>query len=290
LEDTDPFFKSSVRNLERGGFMKIHSRDYFTLIQEELDEWEVLKEKEIVHRIGKGDLAIKKSLYREYPAAVRHYKSLFPNNHLDIVDLQKIQHLTLLTESFFDVIDNPDSNERSILNWIRDEKAYFIIASIMKGSFSFGHHGAFVFPEFQLGNSYQVDYLIVGKSSGGYEFIFVELEHPNKNITISSGHLGDAMRKGERQVIDWKYWLESNYATIYETFMKYKSPRQEMPQEFMKYDSTRIHYAVIAGRRNDFNERTYQLKRQKKLSDNILLLHYDNLYDSAKELIGKPTY
>lgn len=270
--------------------MKIHSRDYCILTQEEKEEWEILKEKEIVPGIGNGDFVVRRSLYREYPVAVRHYKSLFPNNHLDIVELQQTERLTSLAEMFLAVIDSPNSNERSILNWIREEKAYFIIASIMKGYYSFGHHDAFVFPEFQLGNSFQVDYLIVGRSSGGYEFIFVELEHPNKNITLANGHLGDAMRKGERQVTDWKYWLESNYTTLYETYKKYKSPRKDLTEEFIKYDSSRIHYVVVAGRRNDFNDRTYQLKRQKRQTENILMLHYDNLYDSAKALIGEPTY
>ncbi|WP_257351437.1 Shedu anti-phage system protein SduA domain-containing protein [Pseudalkalibacillus decolorationis] len=118
----------------------------------------------------------------------------------------------------------------------------------------------------------------------------MELEHPNKNITINSGHIGDALRKGERQVIDWKCWLEANFSSIYETFKKYKSPIQELPIEFMKYDSSRMHYAVIAGRRSNFTEKTYQIKRQSKLSNNIQFLHYDNLYDSAKSLIGKSTY
>ncbi|EGQ23769.1 hypothetical protein HMPREF9372_2653 [Sporosarcina newyorkensis 2681] len=267
--------------------VKIYSRDFTVLTKEELKEWEILKDKEVVHR--SGNFVVRRSKYREYPAAVRHYESLFPNNHLDIVDLQKIEQLTKLTEKFHQMIDNPNSNERSILNWIRENRAYFIIASIMKGPYNFGHHDAFIFPEFQLGNTYQVDYLIVGRNSGGYEFIFVELEHPNKNITLADGHLGDAIRKGERQVIDWKYWLEANYATLYETFNKYKDPKKLLPVEFMKYDSTRIHYAVIAGRRNDFNEKTYQLKRQK-LTEGILLLHYDNLYDSAMALIGESTY
>lgn len=193
--------------------MKIYSRDFTVLTKEELKEWEILKDKEVVHR--SGNFVVRRSKYREYPAAVRHYESLFPNNHLDIVDLQKIEQLTKLTEKFHQMIDNPNSNERSILNWIRENRAYFIIASIMKGPYNFGHHDAFIFPEFQLGNTYQVDYLIVGRNSGGYEFIFVELEHPNKNITLADGHLGDAIRKGERQVIDWKYWLEANYATLY---------------------------------------------------------------------------
>lgn len=286
-----PILFSYVRKEKLDGecIMKIYSRDYTTLTQEEIEEWEVLKEKEIVRRIGKGDLAIRKSLYREYPVAVRHYESLFPNNHLDIVDLQKVEYLTTLTEEFHQLIDTSTSNERSILNWIREKKSYFIIASIMKGPYSFGHHDAFIFPEFQLGNTYQVDFLIVGRNSGGYEFIFVELEHPNKNITLSDGHLGDAIRKGERQVTDWKYWLEANYTTLYETFNKYKAPRETLPIEFMKYDSTRVHYAVVAGRRSDFNERTYQLKRQKT-AENILLLHYDNLYDFANSLIGESTY
>lgn len=160
---------------------------------------------------------------------------------------------------------------------------------MLKAYFSFGHHDTFIFPEFQLGTSYQVDYLLVGKNSGGYEFIFVELEHPNKNITLENGHLADALRKGERQALDWKYWLEANYSTLYETFSKYKSPNVNLPIEFMKYDSTRIHFVVIAGKRDNFSERTYQLKRQKQ-SEKILLLHYDNLYDSAKALIGKSTY
>lgn len=255
-----------------------------------MKEWEILKEKEIIQRIGDGKLAIRKSLYREFPVAVRHYISLFPNNHLDIVDLQNVEYLSALIQEFHSLIENPSSNERSVLNWIQEQKAYFIIASIMKGGYSFGHHDAFIIPEFQLGNSYQVDYLLIGKSSGGYEFIFVELEHPNKNVTLNNGHIGDALRKGERQVIDWKYWLEANYSSLYETFRKYKSPNQDLPPEFLKYDSTRIHYAVIAGRRSDFNERTYQVKRQMKLSNNILVFHYDNLYDSARSLIGKSTY
>jgi hypothetical protein len=63
--------------------MNIHSRDYSTLTAQELIEWEILKEREIIHKIGMGGLAIRKSLYREYPMAVRHYMSLFPNNHLE---------------------------------------------------------------------------------------------------------------------------------------------------------------------------------------------------------------
>ncbi|AZU60270.1 Shedu anti-phage system protein SduA domain-containing protein [Neobacillus mesonae] len=267
--------------------MKIYDRDYNFLTEQEENEWEVLKEKEIIKRLGK--LKVKRSLYREYPVAVRHKMSLFPNNHLDIVDLQNEEQLLMLIEEYSEIIANQTMNERDILNWIKEKRAYFIIASIMKNYYSFGHHDAFIIPEFQLGNSYQVDYLLIGKSSGGYEFIFVELEHPNKNTTISSGHLGETFRKGLNQVSDWSSWLEGNYISIYETFIKYKNYNHTLPIEFLKYDSSRIHFAVIAGKREHFNEKTYEIKRQK-LKERTLLLHYENLYDMSKNLIGQVTY
>lgn len=58
-------------------------------------------------------------------------------------------------------------------------------------------------------------------------------EYQNQNITLVNSHLGDAIRKGERQVIDWKYRLKANYATIYETFNKYESPDKNL-QTFME--------------------------------------------------------
>lgn len=49
---------------------------------------------------------------------------------------------------------------------------------MLKGNYNFGHHDAYIIPEFMLGNSYKVDYLLIGKSSRGYEFVFIELEKP----------------------------------------------------------------------------------------------------------------
>ncbi|QCU21188.1 DUF4263 domain-containing protein [Bacillus altitudinis] len=79
-------------------------------------------------------------------------------------------------------------------------------------------------PEFQIGNYYQADFLLIGRSSGGHELVFVEFEHPNKNITINSGHLGEAFRKGINQVKDWRSLIQRNYSTISDTLYKYKSP------------------------------------------------------------------
>jgi len=36
----------------------------------------------------------------------------------------------------------------------------------------------------------------------------------------------------------------------------------------------------VAGRRSDFSDKTYELKRKYLKRNNINILHYDNLFDS----------
>lgn len=199
------------------------------------------------------------------------------------MDLQNVDELNKLTEEFLKLLENNQSDERTLLSFINKNKAYPIIASILK-AYHFGHHDAFIFPEFQLGNSHRTDYLLIGRSSGGHEFIFVELEHPNKNIFLKDGTQGASFRKGLNQVNEWKRWLELHFSSLHETFNKYRNPRLSLPEEFLIPDRTRYHYVVIAGRRNDFkknNHMTYRLRREEA-EKKIQLLHYDK----AKSIIG----
>lgn len=267
--------------------MGIYERDYNFLTIEEKEQWEEKKEAEKIGKIG--DIEIRKSLFREYPKAARHFMSLFPNNYLDIEELQNDLKLNNLCEKYAQILDSPGTPERIILNWIRENKAYFIIASILQ-NYNFGHHDAFIFPEFKLGTTIQVDFLIIGKNSGGYEFIFVELEARYGKITLADGDLGESFRKGIRQVKDWADWLETYYSSFQEAILKYKNPELPLPLEFITPDRTRLHYVVVAGRRADFNDKTYRIKRRTKTEQKIELLHYDNLFDSAKAVIGESTY
>ncbi|MFC9777163.1 Shedu anti-phage system protein SduA domain-containing protein [Paenibacillus chitinolyticus] len=265
----------------------IYERDYTQLTEEEIKEWNELKKQEIVDRLG--EFEVRKSLFRKYPKAARHYMSLFPNHYMDIEELKNELALNDIADKYQEMLDIPGTPERTVLNWIRENRAYYIIASILK-NYNFGHHDAFIFPELKLGTTLQVDFLIIGKNSGGYEFIFVELEARYGRITMVDGELGDAFRKGIKQVKDWDDWLETYFTSFQEALLKYKNPEQQLPLEFIKPDRTRLHYVVVAGRRADFKEKTYRIKRRTKEEQKIELLHYDNLYDSAKSVIGKSTY
>jgi len=138
---------------------------------------------------------------------------------------------------------------------------------------------------FPLATNYVVDYLAIGKNSGGYEFVFIELESTSGNITTIDGGFGSTIRKGINQINDWNIWLEENYSSISAVFGKSLGEKGQMPKEFFKLDKSRLHFAVIAGRRADFNEKTYTLKRKLLKENNIQIFHYDNLIDGVEFLL-----
>ncbi len=137
---------------------------------------------------------------------------------------RKQQELKIICADFRSLLYDTNTGEREILNFIRDRRAYHLIGSIQKKNYNFGHHGTFIFPELQLGTSHQVDYLMLGKNSDGFHFVFVELESPYGNISIGDGDEGEVIRKGLNQVDDWDRWLEENYGSIAETLGKYRHP------------------------------------------------------------------
>lgn len=270
--------------------MKLYHRDFNIITVEEQKLWDDIKQQEALIINGKLS-SIKISHYDKYPIAVRHFLSLFPNNHLDSFELTKeSETLKGKLEDFKVLLDNSFTTEREILNFIQTDKAFFIIGSILKKNFLFGHHGLYIFPEFKLPPNFQVDYLIIGKNSDGYHFVFVELENPYGQITIRDGSYGETIRKGIRQIDDWELWLEQNYAHLRLVFEQALGKNELLPKEFSVFDKTRVHYIVVAGRRKDYNDKTYRLRRSLSEQRKLQVLHYDNLIDYATQTIGTFSY
>lgn len=227
----------------------------------------------------------------KYPKAARMCRTLFPNNFLDFIDLKNTDNLRNLNEQFLALLENPVTTERDILNYIKETKSYHIIGSILRGcKFHTGHHGTFLFPEFKLGNTYIADYLLFGLGSGGYQFLFIELENPTGSITLKNGDLGYEFRDGISQLKEWKRLIQANYSAFNEAIKKCKNPNMNLPEEFYSLDLSRFHFVVIAGRRSDFKDLTYRIQRELTQSEAIHILHYDNLYDFSNLLIGQVTY
>ena len=268
--------------------MKLFERDYMRLTDAERTEWQSLREAEVVDKTGSIEVRVSK--FHDYPKAARHFDSLFPNQYLDIVELADTDRLNTLLNDFQKLIDSPQANEREILNYISSTHSHFIIGAILKNNYSFGHHDAFLFREFPLGTSHKADYLLVGQSSDGWSFVFVELESPNENVTLKNGDLGASFRKGLNQISDWDAWIDGHFPSLTEVFSKCKHPDTALPDEFVKLDKSRIHYVVVAGRRTDFLDKTYRTRRTKLRDNAELILHYDNVVDAARGVIGGETY
>ena len=255
---------------------KLYSRDYTILFPEEIE-----KKIEYVQRHTNPDLlSIKPMEY--YPLAVRHNLSLFPNNHIELLGMKEAGNIAGLNEAFLRLISDDNCLERDVLNFINHTPAYHIVASMLKDRFPFGHHELYLFKEMWLGDDYRADYVLIGKGSGGYEFVLIEFEKPDGRITLKDGYWGEAFRKGDCQVEDWRAWMDENFSVFSKSLESVKGDA-EFPQELRKYDHTRFHYVVVAGRRDAFSKKTYRLAREKRLND-ILMLHHDHLYESAVKL------
>ena len=270
----------------------LYERNYKLLTDEENETWKKVEAVFAKSKGPMGEIYPDKLIeyYKNLPIAALHFKQLFPNNYLNSDDLRDKVKLKSVVAEFKLLLDKPGT-EREILNFINSKNAYYIIASIFKGfHYTFRHHKAFAFKEFELPPNYKVDYLLVGKSSGGYEFIFIELENSFGQITNSDGEFGTTIRKGIKQINDWDSWLEGNYPTLKLAYDRHIGTMEELPREFFELDKSRIHYVVVAGRRENFTKKTYQLKRKLLKSSNILLLHYDNLLDSVDFLLESGNY
>lgn len=259
----------------------LYNRDYSQLTEEEQ-----VRQNEIDQASFITGSPFRRNCYHEYPKAIRHYLSLFPNNFMDIVDLQDSGELNQQCDSF-ETLLNGSITELDIKRFIQSNHYYHIPASILK-YYPFGHHGAYVFKEFSLGTSYVADYLLVGDSSDGHQFVFVEFENPYNNIILTGGDFGATIRNGINQINDWKGFIESNFQTITTEFRRYTS--KTLPDEFYRFDSTRMNYVVVAGRRSDFSDKARLLRRRLESENKIKLLHYDNLLDISRRTIGEATY
>ncbi len=268
----------------------LYARDYRTITDEEREEYERILILEKPHGQRHGRV----NHYDMYPEAVKHYLSLFPNNHLVLSEIKK-KNLPELNNRFSQIVHDSNSTERDIARFIKDNDAYYIIASILNGcGFHAGHHATYLFPEFELRANekvdYRADYLLLGKGSGGYEFVFVELESPNAGAVLQNGYPAKGTRSGQLQIKDWKRWLDNHYSELKDFFEREKSNHEELPAEFYQYDSTRMHYVVVSGTRNDYKPNTYYDRRSEKKDSGVILLHYDNLVDYSEELSARNTF
>ena len=274
--------------------MSLFRKDYLKLSDEESQAVELYKSFDAVPKgqtikmMTRAEAIKQREVLLKYPF-IKNVFSLFPNYYLNNFDLttNKLEYVRKL-QLFMELLDDKAITERHILNFIRENEAQFIISSALNYT-TFGHHDRYIFQEVALPPNHQADFLIIGKNSHGYHFILVELENPYGGVTIKDGSFGATIRKGLNQVDDWRTWLDKNFTSLKNVLQKLKRPSATLPEEFFEYDRTRFQHLVVAGRRDDFSEKTYRATRTMKQQGTIII-HYDNLIDETKRLIEAGRY
>lgn len=266
----------------------LFERDYTKLTPEEEAEKEEIDSKQDIY-VANNFTVFKKAISPlAYPKAIRHFVSLFPNNYMDPVALsEEATKLKNQCNRFEKLLNDTSITELDIKRFIQKNRYYHIPAAILS-QYGSGYNDTALFKEFPLGTNCRADYLLLGVLSDGWKFIFVEFENPYGNITMADGNFGKEIRKGLNQIDNWKTILEANFYSVSTEFEK--STSKPLPKEFQRFDSSRMNYVVVVGRRSDFSEQIYTKRRRVEQEQNIKIFHYDNLLDYARKLIGSNTY
>lgn len=266
----------------------MRKRDYLKLSKAELLQYADFKLEQKSKPIITSAGDYEKDLLENY--IFHKYESLFPNNEIDLFDLKtyKVEWKKKL-ELFKNLVANPSTNERNILKFIKSKNAYFLVKSLLI-NYRFGHHRAYIFPEFQLSNEFRTDFLIIGTNSDGHHFLLIEFENPHGQIVTQKGNLSTVPHKGIMQVREWRRWLPKNFNSFQSTLKKYKGQTKEFNNDFFEFDQERINYLVIAGTRDNFNEVTYQEQREiNGAATRIKLLHFTSLIENSELLLDTHT-
>lgn len=147
-------------------------------------------------------------------------------------------------------------------------------------------------PEFKIGTKYIADFLILSADSGCWNVTLVEMQSHRDRIFLKDGTASKGMREGQKQIQEWKMWIETYNAEFrgcLADVAKGKPAQCSSVMQHIKAETelrdpkTVIHfyYKILIGRRvfldEDANARRAQF-------GGIEVVTFDRLLDYAKYL------
>lgn len=81
------------------------------------------------------------------------------------------------------------------------------------------------YSKFALGEDYETDYVLLVQGYQGPEYVFVEIEHPKKNIFTKAGQFAGPFTQAKNQLLDWEHWITKNHDYIARKLPELYKPR-----------------------------------------------------------------
>jgi hypothetical protein len=66
-------------------------------------------------------------------------------------------------------------------------------------------------PKLKLGEDFVTDYVVLVQSASGPEYVFVEIERPNKTIFTEKGWFSHEFTQAKDQLLQWYAWITNNH-------------------------------------------------------------------------------
>src|SRR3989304_795577 len=153
-----------------------------------------------------------------------------------------------------------------------------------------------VIPEFQVGNEYRADFLILSADSGSWHAVFVELKSHRARQFTKAGIPTKSLSLALRQLDDWERWLDKNDNAFRLSLSRHFEKKRVAAQcstadshiraaEEIIDPRTPItkHYKVLLGRRSMLSKEENE-RRAAFLRKNHEILTYDRLLDTATKI------
>lgn len=143
-----------------------------------------------------------------------------------------------------------------------------------------GGHGRWVIPQKRLGSEFVLDFMVVERSSSGYEWQLVELQSPTARLFVrSSGRQSEQLDEGLRQIAEWRRWLAANRGY---------AQRQRSENGLGLTDVTAEDPGLlIIGREADLTHEDRARRRQLDTTLNIRIHTYDWLVRPAESRLAQ---
>ena len=159
-----------------------------------------------------------------------------------------------------------------------------------------GGHG-YVVAQFEAGNEYRADFLLISTFSGGFDIHFVELEPPSAKLFQKNGKVTAVLAGALRQIELWKRFerVAAKESYLLQQIDKAATTRDLLNPQWRgdplicnagfpithEIVARNYQYHIIIGRRGDLNPDELSRKANFRQTFDVELITYDRLIESA---------
>lgn len=145
-----------------------------------------------------------------------------------------------------------------------------------------------VIPQFEFGNEYRSDFIVVYGQSYKFFVALVELERANIPMFTKKGDPSYQLTHAIKQVDDWERWINNDKSNFCRTLLRAIKKRYPDFDENINPDRIGVSKKVVIGRRASLSEENNSWRSQKA-DRNLDIVPYDRLVEFEEDIVNKGT-